>query len=159
MGGWADSPFSVPVAAFLAVFGIVWVKTRARYAVRKLQSQERLAAIEKGQPLPPEPGGDEDLFGKPQKVKNPGRRIAALRTGGIVCLALGVGLFLFFVMLAHVLEVREVLSGAAVGLIPMAIGAGLLLDVRIQTASLKAQEQQAAAATRAQGNPPAGYLE
>ena len=46
-------------------------------------------------------------------------------------------MLLFFVLLASILRVREVMSGAAVGLIPLAIGVGLLIDARIQTRELE----------------------
>jgi len=45
--------------------------------------------------------------------------------------------------LTHITQERMVLCGAATGLIPLAIGLGLLLDASIQTRSLK--EAQAAA--------------
>jgi len=134
---WSDSPFSVPIAFFIAWLGVVIVKTVSAYKVRKLRSQERLAAIEKGLPLPPdEPTAEEKemasgLGGSP-RTPNPARRIGYLRTGGIICISTGVGIMLFFMALTHIVQNRMVLCGAAVGLIPLAIGVGLLIDMSIQ---------------------------
>jgi len=138
-----DSPFVVPVAFFAAWLGVVTVKTISAYKVRKLRSQERLAAIEKGLPLPPEEPTAEDkalematgLTGA-SRTPNPARRIANLRTGGIICISIGIGLVLFFAALTHIVQERLILCGAAVGLIPLAIGIGLLIDMGIQRKDL-----------------------
>jgi hypothetical protein len=61
------------------------------------------------------------------------RRRANIRLAGVVLLASAVGLILFFIGLAAVLQERDVLCGAAVGLIPLAIGGGFLIDTKIQT--------------------------
>jgi hypothetical protein len=158
----ANSPFMVPIAAFIAWAVVMAIKTNASYKVRKLQSQERLLAIEKGVALPPEIPFEEGASSHTTPAQSAARRVARLRTSGIVCLSLGIGTFLFFVMLAHVLHVRPVLCGAASGLIPMAIGVGLLIDARLQGKSLKedAEREAAASATSStQAQPPAGYLE
>jgi len=137
-----ESPFVVPVAFFAAWLGVVIVKSISGYKVRELRSQERLAAIEKGLPVPPEePTEDERELGAAQGASrgpNPARRIANLRTGGIVCISIGIGLVLFFAMLTHVIQERLLLCGAAVGLIPLAIGVGLLIDMGIQRKELAA---------------------
>ncbi|MES2389995.1 MAG: hypothetical protein V4555_00030, partial [Acidobacteriota bacterium] len=51
---------------------------------------------------------------------------------GIVLLGCSAGLILFFLALAAVLKERDVLCGAAVGLIPLGIGVGFLVDAKIQ---------------------------
>jgi hypothetical protein len=138
--GWSESPFSVPIAAFIAWAAVVGFKSLARFNVRKLQSQERLLAIEKGQPLPPddpaEPFEEKGRRSREKSAESEEERVAGLRTGGIVCLAVGVGLAVFGALLAHILDVRAVLSVSASGLIPMAIGVGLLVDVRLRSKSL-----------------------
>jgi len=42
----------------------------------------------------------------------------------------------FFFALAVVVQVREVLCGAAAALIPLGIGVGLFIDARLQTRAL-----------------------
>ena len=145
MSDWASSPFIVPIGAFAAWFGVVAVRAASSYKMRKLRSQERLAAIEKGIPLP-DLAEDISACDYRRPPSDPAQRVARLRTGGIVCSALGLGLVLFFVMLAHVLDVRPILAGAAAGLIPLAIGVGLLIDARLQAAPPAAKPAEAPAA-------------
>jgi hypothetical protein len=65
---------------------------------------------------------------------------ANLRLTGIILLASSVGIILFFVVLAAILQVRPVLAGAAVGLIPLAMGIGFLIDTKIQTEEITSIE-------------------
>ena len=76
--------------------------------------------------------GDED---KPA-VKDPLRSLGNARRAGIVLVSVGVGLILFFLVLAEILHVREVLSGAAAGVIPLAIGIGFFIDYNLQKREL-----------------------
>ena len=65
-------------------------------------------------------------------VKDPLRSLSNARRAGIVLISTGVGIMLFFVVLAAIVRTREVLSGAAAGLIPFAIGVGFLIDYNLQ---------------------------
>jgi hypothetical protein len=62
--------------------------------------------------------------------------LANARRAGIVLVSLGVGLVLFFAALSVVVQVREVLAGAAAGLIPLAIGVGFFIDYNLQKREL-----------------------
>lgn len=134
---WAPGPFVIPVAAFAMVLGIVIVANIYNYHVRKLKSEERMAAIAKGLPLPP------DLDAMDRATSNPRGGAAAtargLRTGGIVCVSVGVGLAVFGFFLAWIVQEHDVLAVAAAGLIPLAIGVGLLIDYALRANSLKAE--------------------
>ncbi len=135
MEHWAASPFIVPVAAFAMVLGIVIVNTISGYQTRRLQSEERLAAIAKGVPIPePTP--------EPIPVVDQHRRARGIRTGGIVCVAVGVGLSLFGFALTWIVQEHDVLVVAASGLIPLAIGVGLLVDYAFQRRDLAHQLAQ-----------------
>lgn len=123
------SPFVIPVAAFALVLGIVIANNIANYNTRKLQSEERMAAIAKGLPLP-EPSAE------PVAVVDQRKRARGLRTGGIVCVAVGVGLALFSFALTWIVGEHDVLAVAAAGLIPLAIGVGLLVDYAFQMRDL-----------------------
>jgi Domain of unknown function (DUF6249) len=125
------SPFSVPVAGCAMVLGIVVAGIWSNIRTREAQSQERLAAIAKGLPLPPTAEELSIIHGRPPADAS--RRRGNVRRWGIVLIGAAVGLSLFFIMLATVLQQRDVLCGAAVGLIPLGIGVGLLIDARIQT--------------------------
>ncbi|HEX3472836.1 MAG TPA: DUF6249 domain-containing protein [Silvibacterium sp.] len=133
MDHWANSPFIIPVAAFAMVLGIIIVNTVSGYHNRRLQSEERMAAIAKGLPIP-EPSPE------PIPVVDQHRRARALRTGGIVCVAVGVGLALFSFALTWIVQEHDVLAVAAAGLIPLFIGLGLLVDYGFQIRDLKRSE-------------------
>ena len=130
-----DSPFSVPIAGCAMVACIVVASMSFQNRRRELQSQERLAAIAKGLPMPPTAEELALMNGKPSLDST--RRRGNTRRAGIVLIGSAAGLILFFVALASVLQVREVLSGAAAGLIPLGIGVGFLVDARIQTRELE----------------------
>jgi hypothetical protein len=138
IGEVAESPFIVPVAGCVMTLGIVVASIWSGIRSREMQSQERLAAIAKGLPLPPSMDELAMLHGKP--VVAPNRRRGTIRLWGIVMLGSAVGLILFFVALATILQQRDVLCGAALGLIPLGIGVGLLIDADLQKKELVALE-------------------
>ncbi len=76
--------------------------------------------------------GDEEKL----PAKDPLRSLGNARRTGIVLTSVGVGLILFFVVLTAILQVREVLSGAAAGVIPLAIGIGFFIDYHLQKREL-----------------------
>ncbi len=134
------SPFIVPVAACFMVFGIVAVKVWSRTRMRGFESQERLAAIARGVTLPPMESeiAVTHAFAQGLGAPNAQRRRANNRTGGIVLVATAVGIVLFFIALALVLQERDVLAAATSGLIPLGIGVGLLIDARLQKREIEA---------------------
>jgi len=122
------SPFIVPVAAFAMVLGIVIVANISNYHTLRLKSEEHMAAIAKGIPLPPDP--DTELVATASRTAYVDRpqNARGLRTGGIVLMSVGVGLGLFGFFLAWIVQEHDVLVVAAAGLIPLVIGIGLLAD-------------------------------
>lgn len=131
MNHWADSPFMVPVAVFAFVLGVVFVNQFFRYHSSKLRSEERMAFVARGLPPPPEPESDRP-FGQEARL-----RVAhGIRTGGIVCAFTGIGLIFFSFALSWILQQHDVLAVAAAGIIPLAIGAGLLVDYVLRARSL-----------------------
>lgn len=133
--GVAFSPFIVPVAGCAMTLGIVMAGVWSGVRNREVQSQERLAAIAKGVPIPPTVEELAIIHGKPSMERT--RLRGNIRRGGIVLLGAAAGLILFFIALAAVLQERDVLCGAAVGLIPLGVGVGLLIDARIQTREIE----------------------
>ena len=130
------SPFVIPVAgilvAIVAIISGIWLDGHKR----RLKSEERIAMISRGVLL----ADIEKLLGtgdeeKPP-VKDPLRSLGNARRTGIVLVSVGAGLILFFVVLTAILHVREVLSGAAAGLIPLAIGIGFFIDYNLQKREL-----------------------
>jgi len=100
----------VGVALWLPTLALI-----AAYAVRRLQQQERLAAIARG----------ADLTYDPIETLNRTRR------SGIVCIAAGIGLSLGDVIVTVVARDAQALVGQAVAVVPFAVGIGLLIDHRI----------------------------
>jgi hypothetical protein len=64
------------------------------------------------------------------------RSLGSARRAGIVLCSTGIGLAIFFIVLALILQVREVYSGAAAGFIPLAIGIGFFIDYHLQQKEL-----------------------
>lgn len=136
-----NSPFVIPVAGTLMVLGIVVAGIWSGVRTREMQSQERLAMIAKG--LPPESSLMETLLRDATAVTGPGvhplRRPsdgAGARRAGIVLTSIGFGLIGFFSALAAILRERDILTGAATGLFPLAIGVGFLIDARLRKVEL-----------------------
>ena len=143
--GTFSSPFVVPVAGCAMVLGIVLAGVWSGIRTRELEGQERLAAIAKGLTPPPTPAELAIIHGRPDM--NLARRRANSRRAGIVLLFSGAGLALFFIVLTIVVQVREVLSGAAAALIPAAIGVGFLIDTKIQSREIEEDRQNRPVAT------------
>jgi hypothetical protein len=130
------SPYVVPLGAFaVGIFAIVCGAISQAHT-QKLKADQRMAMVARGMnaddidKLLGKASGD----GKP--MRDPMQSLANTRKTGIVLISSGVGLLLFFVVLAWVLSVHEVLSGGAVGLIPLAIGVGFLIDYKLQKRDL-----------------------
>jgi hypothetical protein len=106
----------IPIIAILATFAVPIVAIVMDYKRRKLQADERRAMIERGMEPPPlqERGMDFSLRRTPDQ-----RRERAL-SGGIVMLALGIGLGLAAYLLRNVL-VDTFISPKVAG--PMTLGA------------------------------------
>ena len=130
-----DSPYVVPVAGCVMILGIVGFGVLAGIRDREMQSQERLAAIAKGVPIPPTATEIALMHGKP--AADLARRQANIRLAGIVLLFSAAGLILTSIALAVVLQQRYVLCAAAAALIPLGIGIGFLVDTRIQSRKLE----------------------
>jgi hypothetical protein len=130
-----DSPFIVPVAGCAMILGIVVAGIWSGIRNREIQSTERLAAIAKGVDLPPTPEELALIHGKPSA--NSTRRRGNVRLAGTILVIGAISVVAFFLVLAAILQERDVLSGAAVGLIPFGIGLALLIDARIQTREIE----------------------
>jgi hypothetical protein len=136
MGNFVFSPFIVPVAGcmvgIVAIVSGIWLDGHKR----RIKSEERIAMISRGVPL----AEIEKVMGagneeKPP-VKDPLRSLSNARRTGIVLVSVGLGLTLFFITLSYIVQERDVLAGAAVGIIPLAIGIGFFIDYNLQKREL-----------------------
>ena len=103
---------------------------------QRLTAEQRMAMVARGMPV-------EDIDklltkanvdGKP--VKDPLQSVANTRRIAIVLISSGIGLALFFIVLSLIVTERDVLAGAAVGLMPLAVGVGFLIDYHLQKRDL-----------------------
>jgi hypothetical protein len=82
----------------------------------------------------------EKVLGKAREEerppKDPLRSLSNARRAGIILVSSGIGLMLFFIALEVIIGKREILSGAAIGLIPLAIGVGFFVDYSLQKREL-----------------------
>ena len=125
-------PFLVPIAGCLVAVVAIIAGMIGDMNRRRIKSEERLAMIARGLPLPE----IEKYSTTPEMTKDPLRSLGNARRTGIVLTSLGIGLILFFIVLAWIVQVREVLSGSAAGVIPLAIGIGFFIDYNLQKREL-----------------------
>ena len=131
-----DSPFIVPLGAFAVA--IAWVIAQAFTASqsRRLRAEQRMAMVARGLPA----ADIEQMLGQRadevRPPKDPLRSLGNARRAGIVLVSVGVGLALFFITLMVIVQERDVLAGAAVGFIPLAIGVGFFIDYYLQKREL-----------------------
>jgi hypothetical protein len=130
------TPFIVPLGAFavaiVAVIAGIWSQA---HAVR-VKAEQRMAMLARGMSI----AEIEQLLGSGEDEKKPPkdplRSLGNARRAGISLVSSGVGLMLFFFALTAIIGQREILSGAAVGLIPLAIGIGFFIDYNLQKREL-----------------------
>jgi hypothetical protein len=132
-----SSPFSVPLGAFLvaivAIIGGIWSQAHAR----RVKADQRLAMLARGIPLAEvEAVLSKEMEAEQKTSPNPMRRLANSRLTALILISSGLGISIFFIILTIVLNERDVLSGAAIGVIPVAIGIGFLVDYQAQKRAL-----------------------
>ena len=131
-----NSPFIVPIGAFaVAIVAIISGICLQAHATR-VKAEQRMAMLARGMSV----AEIERLIGTKEEEqrspKDPLRSLSNARRTGIVLVSSGVGIMLFFFALTAIIGEREILSGAAVGLIPLAIGIGFFIDYHLQKREL-----------------------
>lgn len=86
------------------------------YRVRKLRSEERLAAIARGAEIPVEPELNQ---------------AARSRRAGILLVSGAIGYILTFGLIAQIQADRDVWTAAVFGIIPLAVGIGFFVDWKL----------------------------
>jgi len=140
MGAVFGSPFIVPLGAF--VVGIVAIISGAvsQAHARRTRAEQRIAMVQRGMTAEQiatalGPTGEQEE-GEAVKTKDPLRSLAKTRRAATVLVSVGVGVVLFGLLLTVIERDREVLTVAASGLIPLAIGIGFFVDYRLQQREL-----------------------
>jgi hypothetical protein len=130
------TPFIVPLGAFavgiVAIVAGIWSQA---HAVR-VKAEQRMAMLGRGMSI----ADIEQLLGSGEEEKkapkDPLRSLSNARRTGIVLVSSGTGIMLFFFALTAIIGERNILSGAAIGLIPLAIGIGFFIDYNLQKREL-----------------------
>jgi len=111
----------VGLAAVVMVFGIPMAAIYAWYRVRRLRTEERLAAIARGVTVPMEPELSE---------------AARSRRAGILLVAGSLGYTIAFALISR--AEPDAWVAAAFGVIPFAVGLGFFLDATLIRRDLRA---------------------
>ena len=130
------SPLIVPLGAFVvaivAIVSGIWSDAHTK----RIRADQRMAMLARGMSIE----DIEKVLGKVREEerppKDPLRSLSNARRAGIILVSSGIGLMLFFVTLSAIVRERNVLAGAAVGLIPLAIGIGFFVDYNLQKREL-----------------------
>ncbi len=126
-----NSGVLIPLGAFAVAIVAVISGALSNAHAKRVQAEQRMAMLQRGMPI----ADIERLLGsrdEPATPRDPLRRIVNTRTAAMVLISSGTGIILFFVVLTMILHEHDVLSGAAAGLVPLAIGAGFAVDYRLQ---------------------------
>jgi len=114
---------AVGFAAVVLSLGIPFAAIYAWYRVRRLRTEERLAALARGAAIPMEPELSQ---------------YAKSRRAGILLVTGGLGFITMFAVIARVVGEHETLVAAAFGILPLAVGIGYFLDAAMIRRDLKA---------------------
>jgi hypothetical protein len=128
-------PFLVPIFAMLIPIVAIIGGYYSQVQKRRIKADQQMAMLARGIPLAEIEAymkGSPDDEEERARVKDPMRSLGNARRTAIVLVSLGLGLISFFVVLEIILSVRQVLAGAAAGLIPLAIGIGFAIDYQLQ---------------------------
>ncbi|QNI38204.1 DUF6249 domain-containing protein [Edaphobacter albus] len=131
-----NSPFIIPIGAFavaiVAIISGIWSNAHNK----RIRADQRMAMLARGMSIE----DIEKVLGQVREEeippKDPLRSLSNARRAGIILVSSGIGLMLFFIALCVIVSERNVLAGAAVGLIPLAIGIGFFVDYNLQKREL-----------------------
>ncbi|MGD0271953.1 MAG: DUF6249 domain-containing protein [Candidatus Sulfotelmatobacter sp.] len=120
-GGTMDGNI-VGLAAVIMAFGIPMAAMYTFFRVRKLRSEERLAAIARGVDVPMQPDLSEG---------------ARSRRSGILLVAGAIGYIVTFTLIGR--HEPDAMTAATLGVIPLAIGIGFFIDHALIRRDARAQ--------------------
>jgi hypothetical protein len=112
----------IALAAVVLTCGLPVAALYTYYRVRKLRTEERLAALARGTEIPMEPELSQ---------------FARSRRAGILLVSGGLGFMIMFAVIARVVGEPETLVASAVGILPLAVGIGYFVDAALIHRDLK----------------------
>ena len=113
----------IGLVAVILSLGIPIAGMYTFYRVRKLRTEERLAALARGQNIPMEPELSQ---------------AARSRRAGILLVSTAIGYMVTFGLIARILGEPETLVAATFGVIPLAVGVGYFVDFSLVRRDLRA---------------------
>jgi hypothetical protein len=113
----------IGLVAVVLTCGIPAAALYTYYRVRKLRTEERLAALARGSEIPMEP-----------ELSQYGRS----RRAGILLVSSGLGWTIMVAVIARIIGEPETMAGAAVGILPVAVGVGYFVDAMLIHRDMKA---------------------
>jgi uncharacterized protein DUF6249 len=113
----------IGLVAVILTCGLPVAALYTYYRVRKLRTEERLAALARGAEIPMEPELSQ---------------YARSRRSGLLLVCGALGWMIMFAVIARVVDERNTLAAAAVGILPLAVGIGYFLDAALIHRELKA---------------------
>ncbi|MEK7317163.1 MAG: DUF6249 domain-containing protein [Candidatus Eisenbacteria bacterium] len=123
---WSTIPFAIPVIAVVGAMTLAIIRVTGQQRLAEMERRERIAAIERGidpTKLPPVTGLDSYRLGN--GVGSRTRRVHGLMIGGLVLLAVGIGMMVFLLLIEQDKKVW------ALGLMPFLIGIALLISAKV----------------------------
>ncbi len=133
---WHWSPLMIPLGAFAVAIVAIVAGIMSEGHRQRLRAEQRMAMVARGM-------NAEDidkLLGGPAEdakpPKDPLRSLGYARRTAIILISVGVGLAVFGLLLAWIVQEHDVLVVAAAGLIPLAIGVGFVVDYQLQKREL-----------------------
>ncbi len=126
-------PFLVPLGAFVVAIAAIVSGAWSKAQARRVKAEQRLTMLARGISLAEieqvlSAKQEEDL----RTPKDPIRSLSNARRAGIILVSSGLGIVIFGVLLAIIVRERDVLTIAAAGLVPFAIGIGFFIDYTLQ---------------------------
>jgi hypothetical protein len=106
----------IGLVAVILTCGLPVAALYTYYRVRKLRTEERLAALARGAEIPMEPELSQ---------------YARSRRSGLLLVCGALGWMIMFAVIARVVDERNTLAAAAVGILPLAVGIGYFLDAAL----------------------------
>jgi uncharacterized protein DUF6249 len=120
---WQMGGDMIGLVAVVLTCGIPVAGMYTYYRVRKLRTEERLAALARGAEIPMEP----DLS-----------QFARSRRAGILLVSGGLGSMIMFTLIARIVQEPETMVAAAAGILPLAVGIGYFVDAALIHRDIKA---------------------
>src|SRR5271163_1590756 len=133
---WHWSPFMIPLGAFVVAIVAIVSGIMSEAHRQRLRAEQRMTMVARGM----NPDDIDKLLGgvgeDARPPRDPLRSLGNARRTAITLISSGLGIVIFGLALAWIVQEHKVIVVAACGLIPLAIGAGFVVDYQLQKRDL-----------------------